>query len=175
MKTLFVVLLGTAAVCALAKDAEYVSPEMPRILSTELSGSDLVFFAGAARQTALLVRLSEMAKGRAATPEVQALAAAAWKEQTDAAARLKDLAGRKEVPLPEEPDGPAKDLVQALAILQGFKFDKSCLDALADAQDQLGTALEAGAASTDRDIKAFAAAEAGTLKVERERVRKLGL
>ena len=175
MKTLFVVILGTAAVCALAKDAEYASPPATQILSTELSGSDLVFFARAARQTALLVRLSEMAKGRAATPEVQAVAAAAWKEQTEAAARLKELAGRKQVPLSEEPDGPARDLVRTLAILKGLKFDKSCLDALADAQDLLATALEAGAASTDRDIKAFAAADTGTLKAEKDRVRKLGL
>jgi len=39
----------------------------------------------------------------------------------------------------------------------------------------LETSLEAGAGSTDKDIKALAEAGLATLKQERERVKKLGL
>jgi predicted outer membrane protein len=163
------------AVCAAATAPEEAAAPQAPILSSEMSGADLVFFTGAARQTALLARLSELAKGRAVTPEVQAVAAGVWKEQTDAAARLKELAGREHVPLPEAPDGLGKKQLQTLAKLKGAKFDKSYLDALGDAQDLLETSLEAGAASMDKEIKAFAEAGLATLKEERERVKKLGM
>jgi len=171
----FAVMLGGAAACATTNDAEYASPPPAQIVSTELSGSDIVFLTGAAREAALLVRLSEMAKGRAVTPEVQALAAAVWKEQTDTVRRLKDLAGRKQVQLPEESDGQGKKLMEKLAKLKGQKFDKCCLDAMADAQDILEAALVTGAGSADGDLKAFAQAGIGTLKAERGRARKLGM
>jgi len=173
--------LGAAALLAATLTAlcaagpEEATPTPAPIVSTEISGSDLGFFTGAARQTALLVRVSGLAKRHAVTPEVQAVAAAVWQEQTDAAARLKKLAERKQAPLPEEPDGEGKKLLQTLGKLTGPKFDKSCLDALGDAQDALETSLEAGAASMDGEIKAFAVAGLGTLKQERQRVSRLGM
>jgi len=175
--------LTAAAVCAATMAGAVIgAPEddVPgqgrgKILSTEITGSDLGFFTGAARQTALVLEVASLAKTHATTPEVRALAAATWKEQSDNSARLKDLAASKQVPLPEEPDGQGKKLLQTLAKLKGVKFDKACLEAFSDTQDQLETSLQAGAASTDRAIKAFAETGLGVLKPERERVKKLGI
>jgi predicted outer membrane protein len=174
LTALLAAILGAAAIAA-PRDAEYSAPPPQPILSTDLSGSDLVFFTGAARQTALLVLLSGLGKAHAVTPEVQTVAAAIWKDQADAAARLKDLADKKHIPLDGDSDASARKQLQALASLKGVRFDKSCLDTIGDTQDLLETSLEAGSASTDKDIKAFADAGLGALKQERERVSRLGL
>jgi len=170
-----VALLAGAAVCGASGNIEDASAPRTPILSTEISGSDLAFFSGASRQMALLAQLSELAKKRAVTPEVQAEAATVWKEQTDAAARLKELATLKHVPLENELDEQGKVVLQTLGKMNGVRFDKSFLDAQGDAQDVLEASLEAGAGSSDDTIKALAEAEMGMLKEERERVRKLGL
>jgi predicted outer membrane protein len=147
----------------------------PPLITSDISGSDLDFFMGAARETALITRMSEMAKRDAVTPEVQSLAAIVAREQGDAAARLKDLAAHKAVQLPEEPDGAGRKELQTLGAMVGPRFDKSYLDALVEAQGSLDTSLQAGAASTDKDIKALAQKGQGTLKAERDQIRKLGM
>jgi hypothetical protein len=167
--------MAGAVICRAAAGPEEATPAPREILSTEISGSDLAFLTGAAPRMALLARLSELAKKEAVTPEVQAEAAQTSKEQTEAAGRLAELAGRLHVPVAQEPDGPGRMVLQTLGKLKGVKFDKSYLDAQGDAQDSLETSLEAGAASTDETIKAFAEAGLETLKQERARVRKLGL
>ena len=167
-----VMMLAGAGFCTAAPE-DAPRPEAP-VLSTEISGRDLVFFTGMARETALVAGLSELAEKHAVTPEVQALAAAVDKDEAAARASLTALAGRKQVPVAVEPDGEGKKQLLALGKLKGPKFDKSYLDALADAQDEMEKSLEAGAASADGDIKAAAQAAQGTLKEERERVRKLG-
>jgi len=164
-----------AASKAAAGDAEYAPPPPAPILSTDISGGDLLFLTSAARQINQAARLSGLAKNKAVTPEVQALAAAVWKEQSAAAARLKDLAARKHVPLQSEPDLPAKRELDALARLEGIRFDKACIDALGEAQALLETSLSAGAASSDKDIQAFAQANLGTLKQEQKQLSRLGI
>jgi len=168
-------MLTGAAVSAGAGGPEEAAPTPAPLLSTEISGSDLMFLTGAAPQMALLAELSDLAKKNAVTPEVQSEAATTWREQTDAAARLKALAGRVHVPVAAEPDDAGKQVLDALGKAKGMKFDKLFLDAQGDAQDQLEASLESGASSSDGEIKAFAQAGLGTLKQERERVRKLGL
>ena len=168
-----VLALGCAAIHA-AEPEDAPRPNAP-ILSSEMSGGDLSYFTGTARQTALLVALSSLAQKHAITPEVQALAASVGKDQTAAAASLKDLAARKNVPLRAEPDGTGKKQLQGLAKLKGPKFDKTYLDALADAQEQLETSLQAGTSSADEQVKASAQAGMEVLKREREAVRKLGM
>jgi hypothetical protein len=124
---------------------------------------------------ALLVRLSELAKKRAVTPEVQAEAATVWKEQTDAAARLKSW--------------------RASSMCRWRMSRTSREEAVADAgEDEWGEIRQvvfgcaggrAGCAGGEsgggsgvvgrRLSRRFAQAEMGMLKAERERVRKLGL
>jgi putative membrane protein len=150
-------------------------PAPAQILSTDLSGGDIAFFTGASRQIALAAGLSAMARDRATTPEVKQLAAGIATEQTGAEAKLKDLAALKHVPLEAETDAAGKKQLQALAKLKGPKFDKSYLDALADAQDALQQSLESGAASADPGIQSLAQSALATLKQERLRVRRLGM
>jgi predicted outer membrane protein len=168
-------ILGAMAVCAMGKEIEDATPTPAPILTTDISGSDLAFFMGAGPQMALLARMCDLAKKQAVTPEVQAEAATASKEQADAGARLKALAAGKGVTVADEPDDQGKGILQALDQLKGVKFDKSFLDAQADAEDALETSLNAGAGSSDKEIKALAEAGLETLKQERERVKKLGL
>ena len=163
---------GGAVMRAPGNDVEDATPPPARILSTEISGSDLEFLTGAGPEMALLARLAELAKKRAVTPEVRAEAAAVYTEQTDAIARLKELSGRLRVPLDTEPNGAGLKVLQAIGKLKGVKFDKAYLDAKEDA---LETIMEAGAGSSDAAIKAFAQAGLQILKLERERVRRLGL
>ena len=170
----FAVISSTAAICA-GKDIEDSTPTPMPILSTEISGSDLGFFMGAGPQMALLERLSELAQKRAVTPEVKSEAGMVLKEQTDAAVRLKTLAAARHVPVADEPDEAGKKILQSLGKLDGVQFDKAFLNAQGDANDALEASLDAGAGSTDGEIKAFAQAELQALTAEKERVRKLGL
>jgi putative membrane protein len=169
-----VLLIGIMGGTALSAPEEGKAAQTA-ILSTEISGSDLVYFTGAARKMALITWLSQLAKERAATPEVLALARAVWKDQTDAAARLKALAGRRDVPVPEEPDGQGKKVLETLGGMKGVKFDKSYIDALTDTLNLLETSMQAGAASSDKEIKAFAQSGLGMVKMEKEQVRRLGM
>ena len=168
-------LAGVGVIPAGAADIEDATPTPAPILSTEISGSDLGFLMGAGSQFALLVHLADLAKTHAVTPEVKAEATTISKEQTAAAAQLKDIATRDNVPLADDPDDEGHKVLAALGKLDGVKFDKAFLDAQADAQDALETTLNGGASSTDANIKTFATANLQTLKLERDRVRKLGL
>jgi putative membrane protein len=167
----FVVLAGAAV----AADIEEATPTPAPLLSTEISGSDLGFLMDAAPRIALLVRLADFAKTRAVTPEVKAEAATVSKEQTAAAAQLKDLAASDHVPLADDPGDEGGKVLATLRDLSGVKFDKAFLDAQADAQDALETTLNTGASVSDPAIKTFAVANLQTLKLERDRIRKLGL
>jgi predicted outer membrane protein len=175
MRTLTAIYLAMAAVCAAQNGPEYASPPPAAILSTEISGGDLVFFTGAGPETALMEEISALAQKQAVTPEVKALAGIVLKEQSDAAEQLKGLAAAKNVPISQEPDMQGRKEILALAKVTGPRFDKSFLDALGDVQDLLETSLEAGAASSDKEIKAYADAGLETLKKERDGVRRLGL
>lgn len=145
------------------------------ILSTDVSGSDLTFFTDTAPRLELIVKLSALAKDRAITPEVQALAAQIWKEQSDFAGKLSDLATRNGVPLPKEPDAEGRRRLQSLAKLKGPKFDKTYLDALSDVQDRVEASLDAGADSDDKEIKTLAKQALATLKKEQQALERLGL
>jgi putative membrane protein len=171
----FAALAGATAVSATAADIEDATPTPAPILSTEISGSELGFLMDAGQQISLLVRLADLAKTRAVTPEVKAEAATVSKEQSPAAAQLKDLAASDHVPLSDGPGDDGGKVLATLRTLSGVKFDKAFIDALADAQDALGTALNTGATLSDPAMKAFAAANLQTLKVEGDRIRKLGL
>jgi predicted outer membrane protein len=168
-------LAGASAVSAIAANIEDATPTPAPILSTEISGSELGFLMDATQRIALLVRLAGLAKTKAVTPEVQAEAATISKEQTAAAAQLKDLAASDHVPLTDGPGDQGEKVLADLRNLSGVKFDKAFIDALADAQDALGPALNTGTTVADPAIKAFAAANLQTLKQERDRIRKLGL
>jgi len=171
----FAALAVAAVLPATAVDVEDATPTPAPILSTEIGGRDLGFLMGAAPQIALLAGLADLAKSRAVTPEVQSEAATVSKEQTAAAAQLKDLAARDHVSLGGDPDDQGGKVLADLRKLDGVKFDKAFLDAQADAQDALETTLNGGATSSDQSIKTFATANLQTLKEERDRVRKLGL
>jgi putative membrane protein len=167
-------LLSTAAlVCAIVAPACIAAPS--QILSTDLSGADLTFFSGASQQIALVAGLSAMARDRAITPEIKDLAAGIATDQAAAAAHLKDLATRKQVPIDAEVDGAGKKQLQSLSKLKGAKFDKTYLDLLSDALDNLQQSLDPGSASTDADIKSLAQSSLATVKQERDRLRKLGI
>jgi len=177
LRALTVIFLGMAATSAVGLaqgGAEYATPTPAAILSTEISGGDLVFFTGAGPQTALMGELSALARKQAVTPEVKALAGTVFKEQTDAVAQLKALAAAKDVPMSQDLDREGRKVLLRLAKETGPRFDKSFLDALGDAQDLLETSLDAGAASSDKEIKAYADAGLEELKKERDGVRQLG-
>ncbi|HEX4083808.1 MAG TPA: DUF4142 domain-containing protein [Chthoniobacteraceae bacterium] len=146
-----------------------------QILSTDLNGSDLAFFSGAPAQIALVAGLSAMARDRAITPEIKEMASGIASGQTALAARIKDLAAAKHVPISVEVDGAGKKQLQSLSRLKGPKFDKTCVDMLSDALDSLRQALAPGAASSDADIKSLAQSSLDTVKQERDRLRKLGI
>lgn len=162
-----------AVICAAAPGAP-AKAGAPALYNTEISGGDLLFLTGGARTGVLLVRLSNLAGAHAVTPEVKELAAAVEKDQTAALARMKEMAARKQVSLPEEPDAAGGRLLQHAGQLNGPKFDKTYLDALSEAQRQLAAAFEQAAHSSDAAIKAFATAAQPALQRQTARARRLG-
>jgi len=163
-----------AGMSATATAIEDATPTPAPILSTDISGRDLAFLTDAAHQMALLAKISGMASKQAVTPEVQTEAATVAKEQTDAMTALQKIADGFHVPLDTELYDDDIKLVKALEAEKGLKFDKSYLDAQADADQALEASLTAGAASSDSGIKAFSQSGLATLKAEQDRVRKLG-
>ncbi len=160
---------------ARAATNEYATPTPAPILSTDMSGADLAFLTEAPPEVALVVELSALAKKHAVTPEVRDLAAGIFNQQTAAAESLKKLAATYQMPASQDPDPKGKRQLKAIAALKGVKFDKSYLDALSDAQDQLEAILEAGTTSQDKTIKAEADVEMAALKAQMDQVKKLGL
>jgi putative membrane protein len=163
-----------AAMSAIAADIEDATPTPAPILNTDIGGRDLTFLTDTAHQIALLAQISELASKQAVTPEVQTEAATVAKEQADALAALQKIADGYHVPLDTDLDGDGTKLLTTLQADKGPKFDKSYLDAQADAAQALAASLTAGATSSDPGIKAFAQTSLTQLKAEQERVRKLG-
>ena len=161
-----------ASATAAPEDAK--APPMA-IVTTEITGNDLAFFKGAAQETALLTQLCDLARAHSTTPEILSLTAGIGKDQSAAAAKLKELAAAKQIPLPTGPDGLGKKQLQSLARLKGARFEKGCIEAITDAQDALETSLTAGAASADKEIKDYSANGLQTLKTERSQLHKLGI
>jgi hypothetical protein len=167
-----IVLAGVSLRATAPEDApRAVAP----ILSTEISGADLDFFSGAARNSALLYRLCTMTRKHAMLAEVGNLTGAIADEQGQFGPHLKELAAKKGVPLDIEPDGQGKTLLLRLEKLEGARFDKSAIDAITDVQAELEASLKSGAASTDAQIKAMASGELQALGAEQAKIRRLGI
>ena len=167
------IFLGASLCCALCAAAPAKDAPPAALYSTEVSGGDLLFLTEAARTSALLIRLSNLARSHAVTPEVKDLAAAVETDQTAALAQIKAVAGHKQVPVSGAPDEAGLKLLRHAAEVKGAKFDKMYLDTVAEAQQELGAAFDGGAHSADPEIKAFAAAAQPALKKQAARVRQL--
>lgn len=163
-----------AAVSAGAKDIEDATPKPPPLLTSDLSGSDLTCLTGAAHELEVLTTIAEMAGKHAVTPEVKAEAAAIAKEQAAALDTLKALAASLHVAVDTDLYGDDARLIETLEGINGVKFDKAYMDAQGETEQALETSLNAGAASADAGIKAFAQDGLARLKQEQDRARKLG-
>jgi predicted outer membrane protein len=125
------------------------------LYDTDLSGRDLVFFQTANETGLRQLALATLARERAESDHIKAVAATFAGTQASEIKQLARLASLKGLSLaiPVAPD-PAAEFEK----LEGVKFDKKWIERLVAVNSAAVTAYESGAQSADPEIKAFAAA-----------------
>lgn len=129
--------------------------EPPKLISSEMSGQDLLFFTtvvDAGRVQALLV---ELLKNKAHSEQIKELAGMLALTQEKENIQVTRLAATKGWNVSAEPTAAQKTVAVALEKQQGPDFDKAVMDKVVAASQQSVSAYESAGQSTDPEIKKF--------------------
>lgn len=137
-------------------DPAVTTGEAPKLITSEMSGSDLQFFTNVAEAGRLQAYLVELLTTKAESEQIKALGSALASTQEQENKQITRLAGLKGWKVSTEPTPAQKALGAALDKETGSNFDKAVMDKVAAASQQAVSAYEAAAQSTDTDIKLFA-------------------
>jgi hypothetical protein len=150
MRTVAFVLL------ALAAAAFTQEPLRKPLITSDLGGREITFLMKANEFGVLLNYLSETAKTKGAGEQFRAIGDLLATTQQKENDRLIQLAANKGKTFPAETPGALKKVQARLDPLSGAELDKACAAELKRMLDAVAANYEAGAKSTDADIKAFA-------------------
>jgi putative membrane protein len=129
------------------------------------AGSDEHFVMEAAKGGLAEVELGRLATEKASSPQVKQFGQRMVDDHGKAADELKTWATQKNVTLPTELDAKHKATVDGLGKLSGASFDRAYMKEMVSDHDKDVAAFERAAkASTDADLKAWAASTLPTLK-----------
>jgi putative membrane protein len=132
-----------------------------------------------AAQAALIgkaeIELGQLAAARTQDQNVRDYAARMVKDHTAADTKLKKIADRQNLQLPQSLDGEHEALKTKLASLQGAAFDKEYAKAMAKGHDKAVALFEAAAQNSQMpsELKEFAASTLPTLKKHDELAHSL--
>ncbi len=116
------------------------------------------FMTEAAQGGLAEVELSTVAKTKAQNAEVKKFAQQMIEDHSNANAELKQLAGKKNVTLPTEPDATHKGIKDKLSSLSGADFDTEYVNTMvADHEKSVALFKSQAETGTDAETKAFAA------------------
>lgn len=105
-----------------AKGAALVTAIKPTKAALSTADNDLLMQVAMGGQKQLTV--SQAALGKVTNPQVKLLAQSEVDEQTNVAAKLKEIATAKGVTLPAEPDAAADSLLSQMNSLSGAELDE---------------------------------------------------
>ena len=122
-----------------------------------ISRQDKEFLKNAAEMGAAEVQLGKLATEKASSPDVKALGKKLAEDHSKANAELADLAKKKNVEVPMEPNAAQKRSISAFEKRSGEEFDKEFKEHVAkDHEKAIKSYTEAAKESKDPDVKAFA-------------------
>src|SRR6187402_3212765 len=127
--------------------------------------ADKSFLQDAYQANMAEIRLSELAQGKTASPEVKAFAEAMIADHTKASADVKALSDSKKVNVTTEPTLVAKGKAKMDDAKTGADFDKAfAADMVSDHKSVVDAFEKASKESVDPDVKALAAKMLPTLQ-----------
>src|ERR1700748_2840925 len=143
--------------------------------STALADSpDSSFIKNAAEGGMSEVELGQLAQQKATNPAVKEFGAMMVKDHRAANEKLKALAGRKQVSLPDSPSVMQKASKAKLNVLSGDTFDKSYVKGMIeDHKTHIKEFQKEASEGKDADAKAFAAAPLPTLQAHLTKIRSI--
>ena len=122
----------------------------------QLSKSDKSFIAEAYRGGLSEIKVGELAKSKAATPDAKALAERLVSDHQKANEELKTLAESKGIKVPTEPNAASQALYKTLEKKQGADFDKMFAeDAVKDHNKDISHFEKIAKETKDADLKNF--------------------
>src|SRR5687768_2288996 len=131
------------------------APGSGKLITSEMSGKDLLFFTTTVDAARLQGYLVELLQTKAASEQIKAVGAALSATQDEENRQITKLAALKGWTISTEPTPAQKALGAELEKQEGSHFDKAVMDKFIEASRQSVSAYEAAAQSTDRDIKTF--------------------
>jgi len=125
---------------------------------TKKQKQDATFMVNAVADGILDQQLATVALQRAATPSVRNLAQTLLDQHIKMNGELKELAGRKEIVLPEALGDERQEMYKNLSALTGTAFDKKYSEAVVDGQKKaVDSYEELSKEAYDGDIRGLAA------------------
>lgn len=121
------------------------------------------------------IELGQMAEQRSQSKDVKNFAQRMVKDHTAADAKLKKIAGKATLNLPDTLDAEHQAVKQKLSGLKGDAFDKEYIKAMAQGHDKAVALFEAASQGTQMpsELKEFAASTLPTLKEHEELAHSL--
>ena len=122
-----------------------------------ISRQDKEFLKNAAEMGAAEVQLGKLASEKATSADVKALGKKLAEDHSKANTELADLAKKKNVEIPMEPNAAQKRSISAFEKKSGEEFDKEFREHVAkDHEKAIKSFTETAKESKDPDVKAFA-------------------
>src|ERR1700744_1467140 len=135
---------------------------------------DASFFKNAAEGGMSEVELGQLAQEKATNPAVKEFGAMMVKDHSAANEKLKALAARKQVSLPDSPSVMQKASKAKLNVLSGDTFDKSYVKGMIeDHKTDIKEFQKEASEGKDADAKAFAAATLPTLQAHLTKIQSI--
>ena len=130
-----------------------------------LDSADKTFVRKAAQGGMAEVELGKLAAERAASPQVKKFGERMVADHTKANQELKEMAGRKNIPLPESVDAKDEATKQKLASLSGEEFDRAYMsDMVKDHTQDVSEFKHETTSAKDPEVKQFATKTLPTLE-----------
>ena len=153
---------------------EATAPQAPRTVpsanrpaagTTGISEGDRKFVAQAVSSGMAEVEITKHTMDKAASAEVQKMAAHLHKDHTHANQELLRIAAQKGMSVPSAPSDDKRAEIDKLLALRGADLDRAVIDKLAAAhRDSIKRYEQQAKDGADADLKAFAAKTAPTLR-----------
>lgn len=141
---------------------------------TKKQERDAEFMVTSANQGLFELEISQIAKRKAASPDVKYVAEAVASQHGSMQAELKALAERKSIVLPASLGGDQARQIGELTTLNGTAFDRKYLELLEEThKNGISSFDDMSDDAYDGDIRAFAAKYLPTLKSHREAADKV--
>ncbi len=136
-------------------DASTAPAQSTKLITSEMSGSDLEFFTRVVDAGRLQAYVVDLLKSRASSEQIKMVGEALVGTQESENKQIARLAAAKGWTVSTEPTAVQKKVGADLEKLSGSNFDKAAMDQVITASQQAFVAYQTAAQSSDPEIKEF--------------------